>query len=99
MFHLKQASLTGAIIVLFVVHSSLGLNKYSEEANKSGAKKTKSQFSLPNDVKELRSIEKPFRMHKLNMVWTKARNVSFVIRVYQQKFVKIRFIFILFYFI
>lgn len=44
-------------------------NKYSAEANK----KADSIDFRPNSLKEL---DKPFRMAKLNMLWSKAKIVS-----------------------
>ena len=87
MSSLKKTSLLSAILVLLIIHYVEGGNKYSKEANKA---KSKTEFSQPTHIKELRELDKPFRMHKLNLVWTKAKHVSFVlIRI------KINFVYII----
>lgn len=47
-------------------------NKYSKEANVNFGK---SNIMYEPDV-NVRTLEKPFRMAKLNLLWTKARVVS-----------------------
>lgn len=60
------------ILVIFIAYVAAGdknkkpKNKYSEEAN------------LPTIEKydpDIREIQQPYRMAKLNMIWAKARNV------------------------
>lgn len=48
-------------------------NKYSKEANTNFGK---SNILYEPEV-NVRTLEKPFRMNKLNLLWTKARVVSF----------------------
>ncbi|KYN05281.1 PREDICTED: alpha-2-macroglobulin receptor-associated protein [Cyphomyrmex costatus] len=55
------------ILSLLFVQTSVGVNKYSAEANE--AKYVDSQFPT-----SLRELDKPFRMAKLNVVWVKAKN-------------------------
>lgn len=62
MAHLKIA------IFLIITTSVFGHNKYSEEANAPGP-----DFR-PLSLKEL---DKPFRMAKLNLLWAKAKLVSY----------------------
>lgn len=56
------------IILLFFVSSALAVNKYSAAANNAEA-------NMPS----LRTLEKPFRMAKLNLLWTKAQVVRKVV--------------------
>jgi len=56
--------------ILLLVHTSIGENKYSADANKPKHADS-SQFPT-----SLRDLDKPFRMAKLNIVWIKAKNVS-----------------------
>lgn len=72
MSSLKRISLISLFITLFIISCSEGLNKYSKEANKL---KPKTDFSQPGNIKALRELDKPFRMHKLNLVWIKAKHV------------------------
>jgi hypothetical protein len=58
------------ISILLLVHTSVGENKYSADANKPKHADS-SQFPT-----SLRDLDKPFRMAKLNIVWIKAKNVS-----------------------
>lgn len=69
----KRTCSIGVILVLVLISCAEGMNKYSQEANKP---KPKTDFSLPTHLKELRELDKPFRMHKLNLVWAKAKHVS-----------------------
>lgn len=55
---------------LLSIHSSIGENKYSAKANKP---KYVDSLQFPTS---LRDLDKPFRMAKLNILWTKAKNVS-----------------------
>jgi hypothetical protein len=71
----KITSLVSAIIVLLLIYYCEGKNKYSEEANKP---KSKTEFSQPKNIKALRELDKPFRMHKLNLVWIKAKHVGII---------------------
>ena len=52
-----------AFSLCLIFSSSLGANKYSKEAN---------QPSLKEDWKNL---DKPFRLAKINLIWTKAQKV------------------------
>lgn len=70
----NKFSVFSLLLVIFLIHFSEGISKYSEKANKPKPKKT--DFSYPVNLKELRQIDNPFRMHKLNIVWTKAKQVS-----------------------
>lgn len=54
------------LCVVLVVSGGFCENKYSRSAN---------EKKLKNDV-DFRTLEKPFRMNKLNLLWTKARQVS-----------------------
>lgn len=54
------------LFLLVIVCSVLCENKYSESANE---KKKK------DDV-DFRTLQKPFRMNKLNLLWTKAQQVN-----------------------
>ncbi|XP_050449602.1 alpha-2-macroglobulin receptor-associated protein [Cataglyphis hispanica] len=53
---------------LLSIHTSVGENKYSVEANKPKDIDS-SQFPI-----SLRDLDKPFRMAKLNILWVKAKN-------------------------
>lgn len=53
---------------LLSIHTSVGENKYSVEANKP-KDVDPSQFTI-----SLRDLDKPFRMAKLNILWAKAKN-------------------------
>lgn len=75
MFLLNKSSVISAVVIIILIHFTEGINKYSEKANKP---KPKTDFSYPINIRELRQIDKPFRMHKLNVVWTKAKHVSFL---------------------
>lgn len=62
------------IFVIYLIGLGEGLNKYSAEAN------VKSDITTepPSDF---RNLEKPFRMAKINMLWSKAqlvRNIVFM---------------------
>lgn len=68
------------------------INRYSEEANAADAdalskyddkfsldtNELPSSFSPDSDNIDMHSLQKPFRMAKLNLVWTKAQQVQFV---------------------
>lgn len=70
----KKTSQASIILVLVIlIECSSGANKYSEKANKP---KAKTDFSPPQNIKALRELDKPFRMHKINLVWVKAVHVS-----------------------
>lgn len=56
------------IILLFFVSSALAVNKYSAAVNNA-------EVNMPS----LRTLEKPFRMAKLNLLWTKAQVVRKVV--------------------
>ncbi|KAL7297151.1 hypothetical protein TKK_0009570 [Trichogramma kaykai] len=70
---LIKASLYSAIVILLVQYSD-AVNKYSKEANTLNSQKAKTAFSASEQLEKLRHLDKPFRMHKLNMVWTKAKH-------------------------
>lgn len=53
---------------LLSMHSSMGENKYSAKANKP---EHVGSLQFPTS---LRDLDKPFRMAKLNILWTKAKN-------------------------
>ncbi|KAG8228188.1 hypothetical protein J437_LFUL008626 [Ladona fulva] len=53
------------ILVSLIIGEILSYNKYSEDAN--------SQWKKPSDL-DFRKLEKPFRMAKLNMLWSKAQH-------------------------
>lgn len=55
---------------LLTIHTSVGENKYSAEAN---IPKYVDSSKFPTSLKDL---DKPFRMAKLNILWAKAKNVS-----------------------
>jgi hypothetical protein len=57
------------IFFIFVIGLGEGLNKYSAEANV----KPDVTKEPPSDF---RNLEKPFRMAKLNILWSKAQLVS-----------------------
>jgi len=58
------------LLNLFYIHTSVGENKYSAEANEP---KYVASSQFPTSLKDL---DKPFRMAKLNILWAKAKNVS-----------------------
>ncbi|XP_011498576.1 PREDICTED: alpha-2-macroglobulin receptor-associated protein [Ceratosolen solmsi marchali] len=66
-----MTSLTRAIILLLLIYYCDGKGKYSQEANKP---KVKTEFSQSKNLKALRELDKPFRMHKINLVWIKAKH-------------------------
>ena len=63
------------VVSLVILHECEGLNKYSAAANKQSIKKAKSEsiIGLPTSLREL---DKPYRMAKLNLLWSKAKHVS-----------------------
>lgn len=62
---------------LLILHECDGHNKYSAEANKKAAVKKVKVAPMPDDVpSSLRELDKPYRMAKLNLLWTKAKHVS-----------------------
>lgn len=63
------------LATLLILHECQGVNKYSAAANKGPIKKAKSE---PMGVvpTSLRELDKPYRMAKLNLLWTKAKHVS-----------------------
>lgn len=56
-----------SILVFFILFSvishSLAANKYSKEANQ------------PNSNEDWKNLDKPFRLAKINLIWTKAQKV------------------------
>lgn len=70
------------LTLAFLISCAFCENKYSQKANE---KKT-------NEV-DFRKLEKPFRMNKLNILWTKAQLVSFyyaLVTNYNQKVIKLQ---------
>lgn len=65
----------GKVIILLTLHiiSNDALNKYSKDAN---VEFGKSNILYEPEV-NIRTLERPFRMAKLNLLWTKAQVVSF----------------------
>ena len=61
------------VILVLIIYSSISyceaVNKYSAEANK---QKDDSNHVLTS----LRELDRPFRMAKLNLLWTKAKHVN-----------------------
>lgn len=62
------------LLVSFILFTSVySGNKYSKEANqKTGSQNSQNQDDLPS----LRTLQKPFRMAKLNLLWAKAQHVN-----------------------
>lgn len=60
------------ILVTFLIGLGEGLNKYSAEANM----KSDITNESPSDF---RNLEKPFRMSKINVLWSKAQLVRKVV--------------------
>lgn len=64
-----------AIFIIFLIESGEGFNKYAAEANIN-----------PDVMKEpsinFRNLEKPFRMAKINVLWSKAQLVRGNIIIY-----------------
>ena len=66
------------IFTLFsIVSPSLGANKYSKEANQ------------PNSNEDWKNLDKPFRLAKINLIWSKAQKVIQI--VYFGKFITLTF--------
>lgn len=66
------------IILSISIFNCEAVNKYSASANKQ-VKNVKKTIPESNEIpvpSELRDIEKPYRMAKLNIVWAKAKHVS-----------------------
>lgn len=61
-------SVTLFLFVLSAVKITKSVNKYSPEANQGSL-----NLEIPTDF---RSLDKPFRMAKLNILWSKAQLVS-----------------------
>lgn len=55
-------------LCFLLIHTSIAHNKYSAEANKP---KNEDPSQFPTSLREL---DRPFRMSKLNILWTKAKN-------------------------
>ena len=53
------------------------VNKYSAEANKP----LKNHFKLDPEI-NVRTVDKPYRMAKLNMLWSKAQVVSHHLNIF-----------------
>lgn len=60
------------ILLLFLIGLGEGLNKYSAEAN------VKSNFTN-EPASDFRNLEKPFRMAKINVLWSKAQLVRNIV--------------------
>ena len=72
MYFISSKNTISFIIIAFLlIEYSAAENKYSASANK-----PKKEFSAPKDIKNLRELDKPFRMNKLNLLWVKAIHVS-----------------------
>lgn len=54
--------------------------KYSKEANDPHFKQIVDEKYEP----EIRNLQRPFRMAKLNLVWAKAQNVSSICMMYEK---------------
>lgn len=65
-----------AIAFLPCVLTANSVNKYSEEANKPA----KNHLKLDPEI-NVRTVDKPFRMAKLNMLWSKAQVVSYALKL------------------
>ncbi|XP_066993825.1 alpha-2-macroglobulin receptor-associated protein [Anabrus simplex] len=61
----RSISFNVCYVLIFLSPMSEGLNKYSAEAN------LKVQLSEP--ISNFRTLDKPFRMSKINMLWSKAQ--------------------------
>lgn len=55
------------LLCVILISSVLSENKYTRSANE----------KLKGDV-DFRNLEKPFRMNKLNLLWSKARQVRYL---------------------
>ncbi|KAG8037709.1 hypothetical protein G9C98_005920 [Cotesia typhae] len=62
-----------SLSAIFIIDECEGLNKYSATANKATDKKNDDSKEIPVPV-SIRELEKPYRMAKLNLVWTKAKH-------------------------
>lgn len=78
--------ITVCLVLISLTEPSLcGKNKYSKEANlKSNNNYEKKVQFVDEPNVNIRDINKPFRMAKLNLLWTKAQHVSrmFHIEIY-----------------
>lgn len=65
---MKYVHVLLCVIFAQIIYVS-GHNKYSKEANNA---------KLPDDIAKInfKTLEKPFRMHKINILWAKAQHVS-----------------------
>lgn len=68
MVHFQTLNFILLIFTLNLVHTAFSHNKYTADANSPGPD------LRPLSLKEL---DKPFRMAKLNLLWSKAKLVSF----------------------
>lgn len=60
------------ILVTFLIGLGEGLNKYSAEANM--------KLDITNESpSDFRNLEKPFRMAKINVLWSKAQLVRKIV--------------------
>lgn len=77
---LKTCHIFVALVACYILLASQGVDadrkeskKYSKEANDPHFKQVLNEKYEP----EIRNLQRPFRMAKLNLVWAKAQNVSF----------------------
>lgn len=72
------------VSIIWICFSLFGLsqchNKYSKDANKSKLKPSYDTTRPGDDLRpiSLRHLDRPFRMAKLNLLWSKAVYVRFV---------------------
>lgn len=83
-----KSCFVGIVVIVAVLHSAASYSKEENEFNRQSDLKRKPQgrFSEDDGLNELpaekydpdfRNLQKPFRMAKLNLVWTKAQQVSY----------------------
>lgn len=60
-------------LISFFIVTTASLNKYSAKANHV---KNEEHAGFPTSLREL---DKPYKMMKLNLLWTKAKNVNICI--------------------
>lgn len=68
---LRKTELISLLIQLCFLNNIYCLNKYSEEANV----KFSDHFDDDPSI-QIRDFDKPFRMYKLNLFWSKAKLVN-----------------------
>lgn len=67
--------LAGLLLMVFTQMAESGNNKYSKEANVKHTKEEKLDMSY------FRNLQSPFRMSKVNMLWSKAQKVFIFIKI------------------